>query len=144
MALLPTLICTWVAATLAACGSETTQPTPIEGTFVLQTLNEATLPYDHEGLGCCTYLGGGLQLGQGRYAVSITARNRNTQLVFTATEWGRYSQQASALGFVRDSFALFPFLLDSGTAAADGIRIPFGGEGPGSPDQFRALFVRSP
>jgi hypothetical protein len=35
-----------------------------------------------------------------------------------------------------------PLLLDAGTVSADTLRVAFGGEGPGSADQFHALYVR--
>jgi hypothetical protein len=132
----------WALAALVACSSGT-QPVSVEGTFALQTLNEAARPYDHEGLGCCTYLSGELRLGPGRYAVSLTARNRNTQVVFTSREWGRYTGPASALTFARDSFAVFPLGLDVGTLAGSDVRVAFGGEA-GSSDQARAVFARLP
>jgi hypothetical protein len=129
-----------IAAVLAGCGS--TQPGPVAEVYTLEALNESALPYDHQGLGCCTYLSGGLQLRDGEYAASITARNRNTQAVFTAIEWGKYTQQLSTVTFVRDSFAVQPLLLDVGTLSGAGLLVAFGGEGPGSPDQFHARFVK--
>jgi hypothetical protein len=133
-----------VLAALAACGDDVSSPGAIEGVYELRRLNQEPLPYDHEGLGCCTYLDGRLDLDGGGYAASLTARNRDTGLVFTAMEWGTYTRQASSLSFELDSIAVAPLLLDAGTISADTLRVTFGGEGPGSPDQFQAVYVRQP
>ena len=50
-------------------------PVQIEGTYLLTRLNSSVLPYDHDGLGCCTYLAGQLELSGGRYVMAITARS---------------------------------------------------------------------
>ena len=128
-------------AILAACSKDPSGPSAIEGAYTLRELNGASLPYDHEGLGCCTYLSGTLELEGGRYAAAITARNRNTSVVFTAMEWGTYTSRESALSFSPESVAVAPLLFDAGTLSADTLRVAFGGEGPGSPDQFQALYV---
>jgi len=128
------------AIVAAACGSGT-QPNAGEETFALQTLNESALPYDHQGLGCCAYLSGDLKLADGRYTMSLTARNRNTGLVFTAKEWGTFTRQLSAVTFLPEGFEVIPFLLDVGVRTAHGLEVSLGGEGPGSPDQFRAVFT---
>lgn len=126
---------------LAGCGGGTTGPSSIEPNYVLQTLNESALPYEHEGLGCCVYLSGSLKLIEGEYAVAITARNRNTSVVFTATEWGKYTRQVSALSFAPDSFKVAPMLMDVGTVSGSSVSVLFGGEGHGSPDQFLGYFT---
>lgn len=131
-------------AAMAGCGSGATEPVPLVEVYALQTLNESALPYDHEGLGCCTYLNGALQLQPGRYTASITARNRNTGVVFTATEWGKFTEQLATLAFVTDSFRVEPLGLDVGVRSVEALRVAFGGEGHGSPDQFHALFVKTP
>jgi hypothetical protein len=133
---------TLLLAAAAGCGSSTGGSGEV--TYDLRLLNGAALPYDHEGLGCCTYLSGTLSLEAGDYAMALTARNRNTSEVFTATEWGTYQQQGTALSFAFDSFAVAPIGLDAGTLSSDTLRVRFGGEGPGSPDQFQGLFVRGP
>jgi hypothetical protein len=127
---------------LIACGSDSPGPNGTEGAFVLHELNGQPLPYDHEGLGCCTYLSGMVELDRGRYAATLTARNRNTTVVFTASEWGTYTEDASSLTFSLDSFAVAPLGFDRGTLSADTLRLAFGGEGPGSPDQFHGLYLR--
>ena len=132
------------AGVLVACGDDASGPSAVDGVYTLHRLNDEPLPYDHEGLGCCTYLGGTLDLEAGSYAAALTARNRNTSLVFTATEWGRYTLRASSLTFAPDSVDVTPWILDAGTVSADTLRVAFGGEGPGSPDQFHAVFVREP
>jgi hypothetical protein len=57
-------------------------------------------------------------------------------------EWGTYTRRASSLAFVLDSVLVAPLLLDAGTVSADTLRVAFGGEGPGSANQFHALYVR--
>ncbi|HUF35017.1 MAG TPA: hypothetical protein VMN37_03655 [Gemmatimonadales bacterium] len=127
---------------LAACSDDVAGPATIEGDYALRQLNGAELPYDHEGLGCCIYLSGSLELHGGSYVASLTAENRNNGQVFTAREWGTYSRPASSgIAFAPDSFSISGLLLDLATVSGDSIRVAFGGEGPGSPDQFRALFV---
>jgi hypothetical protein len=129
-------------AILAACGNDGPGPSPIEGVYALQELNGTALPYDHEGLGCCTYLSGTVELDGGRYAAALTARNRNTSVVFTAMEWGTYTRRTAGLTFSPESVAVAPLLFDAGTLAGDTLRLAFGGEGHGSPDQFQALYLR--
>jgi len=139
-----TTLATLVACGLAACGNDASGPSAVEGVYALHRLNDEPLPHDHEGLGCCTYLSGTLELEAGSYAAALTERNRNTGLVFTATEWGTYTLRASSLTFAPDSIDVTPLILDAGTVSADTLRVAFGGEGPGSPDQFHAVFVRGP
>ncbi|MBA3497219.1 MAG: hypothetical protein M3Q93_07500 [Gemmatimonadota bacterium] len=132
-------------AGLVACGGgDTAGPGVVEGSYTLRQLNDAALPYDHDGQGCCTYLAGTLLLDAAGYEFSLQSRNRNTALVFTATEWGKYAPQGSTVAFTADSFAEAPLGLDLGTVSGDSVRVLFGGEGPGSPDQFSGLFVPSP
>lgn len=131
----------WFLAAAVGCGSGPTEPVPAPGRYLLATLNEAALPYDHEGLGCCTYLSGELVLERSKYTASITARNRNTGLVFTASEWGAWTAQGLELSFAPEGYAVAPLGLDAGVAGGGEIRLTFGGEGPGSPDQFRARFA---
>lgn len=128
---------------LSSCSDGPASPGSIAGNYTLRQLNGALLPYDHEGLGCCTYLAGELRLSGPEYEASITARNRNTQVIFTAVEWGSVLRVPDGrIAFARDSFAVSPLGLDTARVAGDTIRVGFGGEGPGSPDQFQALFVR--
>jgi hypothetical protein len=134
--------CVLAASVLTACGDDASGPNTVEGSYTLHRLNDEPLPYDHEGLGCCTYLSGTLDLGAGSYVAALTARNRNTGLVFTATEWGTYQRETSSLAFLLDSVDITPLGLDAGTISGDTLRVAFGGEGPGSPDQFHAVFVR--
>ena len=129
---------------LAACGDGPSNPGPLAASYTLRQLNDSTLPYDHEGLGCCTYLSGDLELDDGAYAIGLTARNRNTGVVFTAREWGTYVRGGPTVTFTRDSFEIIGFLLDVARLSDDTLGVSFGGEGPGSPDQFAALFVQAP
>jgi hypothetical protein len=133
-----------LVAGTAACGDGPGDPGLPVSVYSLRQLNDSTLPYDHEGLGCCTYLSGQLELDAQDYAISLTARNRNTGETFTAKEWGSYAANGAALTFARDSFLIIGFALDVATVSGDSLRVAFGGEGPGSPDQFDALFVRAP
>ena len=128
-------------ATATACG-ESGPVVFTEGTFELRELNGSSLPYDHEGLGCCTYLDGSLELNNGAYVLEVTARNRNTGVVFTAREAGSFTQEDGTLTFVRESFEIQPLLLGQAAVSGQLITLSFGGEGPGSPDQFRAVFQR--
>ena len=132
------------SSSTAACGDGPSDPRPSAGVFPLRQINDSTLPYDHEGLGCCTYLRGELRLDEGNYTIALTARNRNTGQIFTAQEWGRYVAAGSSLTFTSDSFVVIGFALDVAAVSGDSIRVAFGGEGPGSPDQFNGLFVRAP
>jgi len=127
------------AILFAGCGSGPSEPSG-DREFVLESLNESSLPYDHEGLGCCIYLSGSLQLQGNDYSVSITARNRNNNQVFTVREWGSFIETAAQVTFVPEGFEIQPLMLDVATVGNGRIRVSFGGEGPGSPDQFRAVF----
>lgn len=130
---------------LLACGDDPTAPSSADGLWSLRRLNGAPLPYDHEGLGCCNYLSGSMELTRGRYDAGITFANRITGQVASVVEWGTYAQPSpSRIVFARDSFVLAPMLMDVATVSADTIRVAWGGEGPGSPDQFQALYVREP
>jgi hypothetical protein len=135
----------WLIAgvVFAACNEEVSGPGEIEGSYELRLLNGEPLPYDHGGLGCCTYLSGELRLEDGAYDISVTARNRNTTQVSTFTEQGEYGRLGSGLAFTPEPIGS-PFGLATGTVAPDSIRLSFGGEGPGSSDQFQAVFVRTP
>lgn len=130
---------------LLACTDGAAGPSTVDGAYALRQLNGSPLPYDHEGLGCCIYLSGGMELEGGLYEVGITFENRNNSQVATIMEWGTYTRPSAArLSFTRDSFVVAPFLMDVATVSVDTIRVAWGGEGPGSPDQFQALYVRSP
>lgn len=129
-------------ALAAACGGDGIGPQDLAGTYALRGMNNQPLPYDHEGLGCCTYLNGELMLDADSYLMAITAQNRINGLVFTIREWGAYSWTKPSLTFARDTFEIAPFLLDVATVSGDSIHVALGGEGPGSPDQVRSLFVR--
>ncbi len=130
-------------AVFVACNGAVSGPGDIEGSYELRRLNGEPLPYDHEGLGCCTYLSGELLLEDGDYEISLTARNRNTTLVSTFTEEGEYARLATGLAFTPGP-VVSPFGLATGTVTPDTVRLSFGGEGPGSSDQFQAVFVRMP
>lgn len=130
-----------LALVAAACG-DATAPEPTDGTYVLTSLNGAPLPYDHEGLGCCTYLSGTLTLEHPHYEMRITARNRNTGEVFTAGEHGTCTHEQMGLRFMREGHMVQPMGLTTATMSGDRIELAFGGEGPGSPDQFHAVFRR--
>jgi hypothetical protein len=128
-----------VVLALAAC-HDPLGPAHIEGAYQLTRINGVVLPYDHEGLGCCTYLNGRLELSGGRYTIEITARNRNTSAVFTVSEEGTYERTGNTLTFTRETYVIQPLLLDRATVVGHVIALSFGGEGPGSPDQFDGVF----
>ena len=135
----PALVLCLVAG--LACGDDG-GPGSVEGNYLLQTLNGEPLPYDNDGLGCCSYLAGALILDAGEYTIGITARNFGDTDRFTVTEWGTYATNGTTLTFAPDSFDLVPLLLSPGTISDGTIVLGLGGEGPGAPDQFQAAFVR--
>ena len=129
---------------LAACSSDPLSPA-VNGQYSLVRLNDAALPYDHGGLGCCVYLSGSITLDNGTYIISVTAQNRNTLLVFTESEWGTYTQDGASLRFTPVGHSANGYFgLSTGTVSEDSVGLSFGGEGPGSADQFHAVFARSP
>lgn len=125
-----------------ACGDG--GPESVEGSYALQSLNDAPLPYNNDGLGCCWYLAGSLTLTGSAYTISIIAQNFGDTDPFTVTEWGTYALSGATLAFEPDSFDLLPLLLSDGTVSGDAIELGLGGEGPGAPDQFQARFERAP
>ena len=129
---------------IAASCDNATGPDAVEGTYTLVSLNGSALPYDNDGLGCCWYQAGALVLADAHYAASITARNFSGSDPFTATEWGRYTHAGDSLTFARDSFDVAALLLSPATVEGNVVELGLGGEGPGSPDQFLARFVRAP
>jgi hypothetical protein len=140
----PTILLALLVASISACGGDPSDPTTPANDYTLRQINDSTLPYDHEGLGCCTYLGGDLSFEGPNYAMSITALTRNIGETFTAREWGRWVGSGSSISFTRDSFFIIGFSLDVAHLSGDTLRVNFGDEGPGSPGQFRGLFVRAP
>jgi hypothetical protein len=139
----PTILFAFLAAT-TACGGGPSDPTTPANDYTLRQINDSALPYDHEGLGCCTYLSGDLSFDGSDYAMSVTALTRNTGETFTAREWGTWIGSGSSITFTRDSFQVIGFALDVARLSGDTLRVNFGDEGPGSPGQFRGLFVRTP
>jgi hypothetical protein len=140
----PTILFALLAAAMTACGGGPSDPTTPANDYTLRQINDSTLPYDHEGLGCCTYLGGELSFDGPNYAMSVTAFNRNTGETFTPREWGKWVGSGSSISFTRDSFFIIGFSLDVAHLSGDTLRVNFGDEGPGSPGQFHGLFVRAP
>ena len=129
---------------LAGCSSDPLGPA-VNGQYSLVSLNDAALPYDHGGLGCCVYQSGSITLQAGSYTISVTAQNRNTLLVFTESEWGTYTQNGASLSFTPVGHSANGYFgLSTGTVSEASVRLSFGGEGPGSADQFHAVFTRSP
>jgi hypothetical protein len=128
-------------ATLTTACSDSTAPT-VEGAFGLTALNAQPLPYD-DSLGCCVYLAGRMSFARDRFEIVITSRTKFNQQIADATGAGIFNQHGSALTFQQDAGDV-PFLLADGQISADTIRVALGGEGPGAPDQFHAIFVRVP
>lgn len=46
--------------------------------------------------------------------------------------------------FTRECYTVQPLGLRSATVSGDAISLAFGGEGPGSPDEFHAEYARDP
>ena len=133
-----------LVATLFLVACESQGPSdPLDGNYLLSSINGQSLPYDHEGLGCCTYLSGRFELNAGSYSFFLTARNRNTGEVFTVSETGSFTRTGTGLVFTRQSYEIQPLLHGTGTQAGHSLTVGAGGEGPGSPDQFELIFVHS-
>ena len=127
----------------SGCGTEPGD-TQLEGEFLLVRINEQSLPYDHEGLGCCTYLSGRFEFTDNQYSGSITARNRNNGLVFDMSETGTWTRSGNVVTFTRLTWEVQPLLLSEADLSEDTFTVGVGGEGPGSPDQFEMVFRKSP
>ncbi len=120
-----------------ACGSSTG---PQEGTYQLQSLRGTALPYV-DTLGCCTYTGGRLELDGQEYDLRLYFQNNTNALVDTAFERGTYAADGDSLAFTPLQ-ANYPLSLYGAVRQRDTIRLALGGDGPGAPDQFPAMFVR--
>ena len=125
------------------CDSQAPSDPQPDGGFTLTRINDAPLPYDHEGLGCCTYLSGEFEFASGTYSVSLTARNRNTGVTFTASEIGTFTRSGNVVTFTRSSYVVQPFLLSDAMLSEDSFTVGVGGEGPGTPDQLQMEFLKN-
>lgn len=124
-----------VAAWLACSESA-----PEDGFYRLRELNHTAVPYD-DTLGCCIYSGGYLRLGGTDYEMRIYFQNKQNFLSDTAFELGSYRSNGDSLAFTPRS-ANYPLRLYGAVRDADTISLRLGGNGPGAPDQFHALFRR--
>ena len=124
----------------AACG-DSNGPRGVEGFFRLTHLRGEPVPYV-DPLGCCVYVSGSLELDEFDYTITTIARNKSDTTLFSVFESGRFYQLGDSLHFTRESGNLIDFLLGHATLVNDTIRLSLGGEGPGEPDAFPAVFVK--
>lgn len=129
-----------VIVLLGACGGTSSEPG--EGSYSMVELNDSPLPYDDDP-GCCVYLGGSLELDGSRYGIGIHFRNKINLIDTTFVERGRYDVTGEEIRFFMTE-ADFPLGLSHGVLVGDTVRVRFGGEGPGSDEQFRAVFQKNP
>ena len=129
-----------MAFLLAACG-DSTGPESVTGTFGLTHLRGLPVPYV-DPLGCCVYLGGTIELAGLDYTITMLSRNKSDTTVFSVFENGSFYQQGDSLHFTFESGNLINFQLGHATLVNDTIRLSLGGEGPGEPDAFPAVFVK--
>lgn len=137
---LPTSLATALALLALACG-DTTAPS---GTYALTSLNGSALPYNDVN-GCCIYDAATLAFEGATYTATMTFRNHNVAGTFSVTESGTWAADSSGVvTFTRVSSDPpdLGFLFDTGTVHGKTLTVKFGGEGPGSPDQFSATFER--
>jgi hypothetical protein len=135
-----------IAFVALSCGSGSTAPGPLDGTFTLVAENDQPLPSDPSApFGCCLTLSGSLSLTATTYDLQTSHQNKNNGIIFDNSEQGTYTRNGNTLSFTRASGGGegFPYLLGPGTVSADGetVSLLYGDEGPGS-DQIRATFRR--
>lgn len=121
---------------LMACSA----PSPVEGTYRLERLNDQPLPYA-DTLGCCTYSSGFLRLDDGTYEVRQFYLSPPDLTTLEAFEVGRYTVSGNRLQFLPTTGSA-AFNLFGAAVQTDTIRLLLGGDGPGAADQFRAMFWR--
>jgi hypothetical protein len=125
---------------LIGCGGGD-DPDVVVGDFAMTSLRGVALPYDDVN-GCCIYESGSLELDEDQYLVSGTFRNRNSSVTTTGWESGTFQLDGDFLRFQPLSANIAAFHLGHATIHGDTIRLSLGGEGPGEPDSFAAVFVR--
>ena len=124
----------------AACG-DSTGPEGVSGMFRLTSLRGSPVPYT-DPLGCCVYLSGTLELAEFDYTITMISRNRNDTTLFSVFESGSFHKLGDSLHFTFETGNLINFQLGHATLVNDTIRLSLGGEGPGEPDAFPAVFVK--
>jgi hypothetical protein len=75
-------------------------------------------------------------------AITTIARNKADTAALTVFETGRFSQSGDSLLFTVESRNLIDVHLGHATLVRDTIRLSVGGEGPGEPAAFPAIFVK--
>jgi hypothetical protein len=116
-------------------------PSSTDGNYRLISLRGTPLPYT-DVQGCCTYESGGLELREGDYTVNLRVHNDVNQQTSLAYEAGRYRRDGDSIRFNPLSANITWFLLGQATVVQDTVRLSLGGEGPGAPDAFPAVFVK--
>jgi hypothetical protein len=124
-----------------ACGGETTGPHGVTGFFRLTHLRGVPVPYA-DPLGCCVYESGSLELDEFDYTITTIARNKADTAHFSVFESGSFYKSGDSLHFTAETGNLIDFQLGHATLVNDTIRLSLGGEGPGEPDAFPAVFVK--
>jgi hypothetical protein len=124
-----------------ACGGDGTGPQGVSGFFRLTHLRGVPVPY-LDPLGCCVYESGSLELDEFDYTITTIARNKADTAHFSVFESGRFSKSGDSLHFTAETGNLIDFHLGHATLVNDTIRLSLGGEGPGEPDAFPAVFVK--
>lgn len=123
-----------------SCG-DSNGPQGVEGSFRLTHLRGVPVPYV-DPLGCCVYESGTLDLAEFDYTITMISRNKNDTTHFSVFESGRFHQSGDSLHFTFETGNLINFNLGHATLVNDTIRLSLGGEGPGEPDAFPAVFVK--
>lgn len=124
---------------LLSCG-DSTGPEAVQGFFRLTHLRGVPVPYV-DPMGCCVYESGSLDLDQFDYTITTIARNKADTAHFSVFESGRFFKSGDSLHFTAENGNLIDFQLGHATLRHDTIRLSLGGEGPGAPDAFPAVFV---
>ena len=123
-----------------AC-DDSTGPDGVSGLFRLTSLRGVAVPYT-DPLGCCVYESGTLDLDELDYTLTMISRNKNDTTPFSVFESGSFYKSGDSLHFTFETGNLINFNLGHATLVNDTIRLSLGGEGPGEPDAFPAVFVK--
>jgi hypothetical protein len=142
----PVTLIAGLALVAFACGSETTGPGTLDGTFALVAENDQPLPSDPGAPdGCCLTLSGSVTFAGSTYDLHTAHRNKNNSLTFENSEQGTYTRVGNTLSFTRTGGGGegIPYLLGPGTVSAEQqtVTLLYGDEGPGS-NQIRGTFRR--
>ena len=124
-----------------SCGGDSTGPEGVRGLFRLTHLRGTPVPYV-DPLGCCVYVSGSLELDEFDYTITTFARNKSDTTLFSVFESGSFHKSGDSLHFTHETGNLIDYQLGHATLVNDTIRLSLGGEGPGEPDAFPAVFVK--